>query len=285
MYSSKSTAAKLLLSLLLFTVVFALGIFSKSAKAQTQNKPVYVAVNYVKVNPGMGNQYRELLSTYIKKINEEHIKAGRILGWYTHTVLYPTGSSANYDMTIVTVSNELGLLIEDPVNFRTRLKNILPGANDNTLDNIVNSIGACRTLYKREIYTFIDGINMSSAPSAYVEVDFMKSAPGKGAEYVKMEREVFKPLHADLVKQGKRDDWGLYALDMPYSDAGEYNYLTANFFANTGQMTSVNYDETFKKLFPKLDMNATWNQMSALRKIVRSELWKLGVFADGTNTK
>jgi hypothetical protein len=276
---SRSFVAITILSLLLWASSF------NRLTAQAAPKPVYVAVNYVKVNPGMGSQYNNLLSTYIKKINEEHLKAGRIMGWYVHNVMYPTGSSAKYDMTIVTVSNDISLLIEDPEGFRGRMKSILPGATDQTLDAILNSIGESRTLVKREIFTYLDGVNINSAPSRYVQVDFMKTTPGKASDYVKMEKEIFKPMHAEFVKQSKKDDWGLYDLSIPYSETGEYDFITANFFTSVNQMTSGNYDEVFKKLFPKLDPTATWNQMSGLRKMVRSEIWKLGVFVDATTTK
>ncbi len=267
------------------SIVFLFCITGNQLKAQSPPKPVYLSVLYVKVSPGMGTSYHEMLEAYTKKVNENHLKAGRIIGWYTHDVLMPTGSSAAYDMTIVTVSNDLGFLIEDPIGYRAWLKQTLPGVNELTMETIMNSFAAARTVVKREIYSFIDGINTSTNPSKYVQVDFMKTTSGKAAEYVKAEREMFKPVHADFVKQGKKDDWGLYGLDMPYSETSEYDYLTANFFSNTVQMSSGNYAETFKKTFPKLDIYTVWNNMNGLRKIARSEIWKLGVFVDGTNTK
>lgn len=267
------------------SIVFLFCITGNQLKAQSPPKPVYLSVLYVKVSPGMGTTYHEMLEAYTKKVNENHLKAGRIIGWYTHDVLMPTGSSAAYDMTVVTVSNDLGFLIEDTIGYRAWLKQTLPSVNEQTMETIMNSFAAARTIVKREIYSFLDGINTSTNPSKYVQVDFMKTTSGKAAEYVKAEREMFKPIHADFVKQGKKDDWGLYSLDMPYSEAGEYDYLTANFFSNTAQMSSGNYAETFKKIFPKLDINAVWNNMNGLRKIARSEIWKLGVYVDGTNTK
>jgi hypothetical protein len=255
------------------------------AYAQQTPKPVYLSVMYVKVNQGMGAKYNELLNNYTKKVNEQHLKAGRILGWYVNYVILPTGSSAAYDMTIVTVSDNLGFLIDDSVGYRNWLKQSLNNASDQTVDGIMTSLGAARTIVKREIFTYLDGINPNANPSKYVQVDFMRTTPGKENEYVKAEKESFKPVHAEFLKQGKKDDWGLYSLDMPYSETGNYNFITANFFSNLNQMTSGNYAEAFKKLFPNQDINTVWTNMNGLRKIVRSELWKLGVYVDETNTK
>lgn len=262
-------------------------LFSYSYKAVAQQAPqtVYVSALYLKVNPGMYSKYQELLNSYTKKVNEQHFKAGRIMGWYVHDVLIPTGSSAPYDMVIVTVSTNLGLLIDDSVGYRNWLKQALGNANDQTLDGILNSFTAARTIVKREIFSYIDGVNINSNPSKYVQVDFMRTTSDKASDYVKAEIDWFKPLHADLVKQGKRDDWGLYAMEMPYSETAGYDFITANFFSSTAQINSANYAETFKKVFPDKDMNTVWNTMTGLRKIIRSELWKLGLYVDATNTK
>jgi hypothetical protein len=269
-------------------ITFAISLFlfiSSSLTAQQPDKPVYVSVLYVKVNPGMGAKYNELLNNYTKKVNEQHLKAGRIMGWYVHNVILPTGSNAAYDMTIVTVSDNLGFLLDDSVGYRNWLKQAMINATDQSLGEIITALGAARAVVKKEIFTYIDGININSNPSKYVQVDFMRSTPGKENEYVKTEKETFKPIHAEFVKQGKRDEWGLYSLDMPYSETGNYNFITANFFSNLNQLNSGNYEEAFKKIFPNKDITTVWTNMNGLRKIVRSELWKLNVYVDATNTK
>lgn len=259
--------------------------YSNKAAAQQAPQPVYVSALYLKVNQGMYSKYQELLNNYTKKVNEQHLKAGRIMGWYVHDVLFPTGSSAAYDMVIVTVSTNLRLLIDDSVGYRNWLKQALNNANDQTLDGILNSFTAARTIVKREIFSYIDGVNINSNPSKYVQVDFMRTTSGKASEYVKAEKDWFKPVHAEFVKEGKKDDWGLYSMEMPYSETAGYDYITANFFSSTTQMNSGNYAEAFKKLFPDKDMTTVWSTMLGLRKIIRSELWKLGIYVDATNTK
>jgi hypothetical protein len=263
------------------------GLLLSSLPAQSQDKPatVYVAVNYLKTTPGRYNDYMDLLKTYVSKVNEAHLKAGRIMGWYTHDVVMPTGSSAEYNFTVVTVSNDLNFLLNDTVSFKTRMQEAFPGLGENALDNILETFGAVRTLVKREIYTYTDGLNMDGPPAKFVQVDFMKPTAGKTAEYVKLEKDIYKPIHAEMVKKGNKLDWGLYEKQWPYSSSDEYDYITSNFFSSINQMMSGNYEEAFKKLFPKMDMTTVGNQTNSLRKIVRSELWRLGVYVDGTNTK
>ena len=270
-----------------FFMLIVSGLLLSSLPVQSQDKPatVYVAVNYLKVTQGRYNDYMDLLNTYVKKVNEGHLKAGRILGWYTHDVVMPTGSSAEYNFTVVTVTHDLNFLLDDSVSFKTRMKEAFPDMRENALDNILNSFGEVRTLVKREIYTYVDGLNIDGPPAKLVQVDFMKPTAGKTAEYVKLEKDIYKPLHAEMAKKGNKLDWGLYEKQWPYSSNDEYDYITGNFFSSINQMMSGNYDETFKKVFPKMDMTAVSNQTNNARKIVRSELWRLGVYVDGTNTK
>jgi hypothetical protein len=277
-------ASTFLMATIFATIVF-LFSWSNQAKAQQAPQTVYVSALYLKVNPGMYAKYQELLNSYTKKVNEQHFKAGRILGWYVNDVLIPTGSSAQYDMVIITVSTNLGFLIDDSVGYRNWLKQALNNPNDQTMDGILNSFTAARTIVKREIFSYIDGVNINSNTTKYIQIDYMRTTSGKASEYVKAEKDWFKPVHADFVKQGKKDDWGLYSMEMPYSETVGYDYMTANFFSSTAQISSGNYAETFKKLFPDKNMTDVWNTMLGLRKIIRSELWKLGLYVDAANTK
>lgn len=267
-----------------FISVLLLSYSNKLAAQQTSQK-VYVSGLYVKVNQGMYSKYQELLNNYTKKVNEQHLKAGRIMGWYVNDVLFPNGSSAAYDMVIITVSTNLGLLIDDSVGYRNWLKQSLNNPSDQTLDGILNSFTAARTIVKREIFSYIDGVNINSNPAKYVQVDFMRTTSGKASEYVKAEIDWYKPVHAEFVKSGNKIDWGLYSMEMPYSETVEYDFITANFFSSTTQMSSGNYAEAFKKVFPDKNMNDVWNNMAGLRKMIRTELWRLGIYVDATNTK
>jgi hypothetical protein len=270
-----------------FFLLIVTGLLLGSQPAQSQDKPatVYVAVNYLKTSQGRYGDYMDLLKTYVTKINEAHLKAGRIIGWYTHDVVMPTGSSAEYNFTVVTVSNDLNLLLNDTIPFKKRMQEAFPDLSENAMDNILESFGAVRTLVKREIYTYTDGLNMDGPPAKFIQVDFMKPTAGKTAEYVKLEKDTYKPIHAEMVKKGNKLDWGLYEKQWPYSSGDEYDYITGNFFSSINQMMSGNYEEAFKKLFPKMDMATVGNQTNSLRKIVRSELWRLGIYVDATNAK
>src|SRR5206468_5092366 len=49
----------------------------------------------------------------------------------------------------------------------------------------------------------------------YVEVDYMKVDPAKTTEYLKIEQDLWKPLHQELVKKGQVKSWTLYGVQFP----------------------------------------------------------------------
>ncbi len=57
-------------------------------------------------------------------------------------------------------------------------------------------------------------------------VETMKSTPGKTDEYVKAEREVWKRIHQERVKQGLITGWNFYAVRSPSGSSAPYDYVT-----------------------------------------------------------
>ena len=82
-------------------------------------------------------------------------------------------------------------------------------------------------------------INMSAqtpaaAPSGYLVMAYIKVAPNKISEYLKMEK-AHKKLHAARKKAGKMGDWTLYEVVTPWGESCEYNYIAHNRYENDEQ--------------------------------------------------
>jgi hypothetical protein len=55
----------------------------------------------------------------------------------------------------------------------------------------------------------------------YVEIDYMKVEPGKDSDYVRLEKEIWKPLHQQRIKNGQLRSWAVYGLRFPFWYRGE----------------------------------------------------------------
>src|SRR5438445_251111 len=77
-------------------------------------------------------------------------------------------------------------------------------------------------------------------PPKYVQIDYMKVEPGKGGEYLRAVRELWKPIHEERVKKGLILAWGIAGMRYPAGASREYDYVTATYydrFAGCGSHT------------------------------------------------
>ncbi len=91
----KSIFGKRLLTFVLLLIASLL-ILPDQLTAQA-DKRQFVVIEYLKVKPGMRNSFLKLQKDVWKKVEQEKLKMGKISGWELYEVLYPAGSTAEYD--------------------------------------------------------------------------------------------------------------------------------------------------------------------------------------------
>lgn len=73
------------------------------------------------------------------------------------------------------------------------------------------------------------------APPVYVQLDYMRVAEGAAAEYVALERDVFRPVHEERRRRGDLHGWSLY--DMVLAEPGApYDFVTVNVYTDPTQI-------------------------------------------------
>jgi hypothetical protein len=254
--------------LLLMLVVFVLGYTQINA----QSKPVYYLVTYYKTDKDKTDEYLNLIKNYASKIWKEKIKAGDVSAYALYSVV-ATSDDEGYNLISLQASNSINDFTKS--NTMELFKKGMPGIDEKTLNAITKNFTSIRTSIKTEIYRQVDGIPSSFQP--YYEMNFMKATPGKENEYVRQEKEIYKPIHQEFINNGNRTGWGFSQLIVPVAEASKYNYVTSNAFADWDKsysLTIEDYHKTYDKLFPK-----TTSPESA-RKIVKTEVWKLEISAN-----
>jgi hypothetical protein len=262
-------------------------VCTESTYAQDNQPTVYVGVNFIKVRAGKQEQYMQLLEKYGKKVNEYFFRNNNLVGWYMYKVLMPSGSSVGYDYASVNVTTTMSALLDPPGDMKEVFKKIFPDMTDKMVSDVMARYDSCREIVRREVYMPVHGASVadSTNPVAakYMEVDLMHPAAGKTEDYIKMERETFKPLHAERIKMGYLRSWGLYEKTFADEQSG-FEFVTVNFMDNVDKL-GYGYSEAVKKVMPQADMNALFTQTMATRTMIRSEIWKLMQYVDGSNTK
>lgn len=247
--------------------------FSFSALAQSAS-PYYIQVNMIKVDRNKMSDYQDLLNNYGKKIWKERIAKGEIISISAFTIGMHTGET-DYNFATVTSANNINALMNPASSPEEILKKLMPGASETMIREALAKYGNVRVLQSSMILKLVDGTTPSSSTALKMyQLDYMKPIAGKESDYVKMEREVFKPMHEERVKSGQITDWGLWEVVMPYAAESAFGYVTSTGYLDWDKLVSTDYTALYKKSFPKGDASKISAMVNGSRSLVRSEYWK-----------
>lgn len=103
-------------------------------------------------------------------------------------------------------------------------------------------------------------------------VDYMKVPEGGDAEYLKVEQEIWKPMHQEWVNQGKMAGWYLWSIPYPGGTNAEYHYATVRIYTDLKQIEApmTDMEGVFKKVHPGMDANKAFERTLASRDLVKT---------------
>lgn len=110
---------------------------------------------------------------------------------------------------------------------------------------------------------------------AYLQVSYMKVAPGKSDEYLALEKDLWMPVHKERLKAGKIRSWSLYGLRSPGGSETPYNYAVVTAYDKWQDLEDSGYTDLFKKIHPDKPMADISRRTTEARDMVRLETWDL----------
>ena len=105
-----------------------------------------------------------------------------------------------------------------------------------------------------------------------VAVDYMKVDPLKDEEYGRLEREIWKPMHQERIRQGHLRSWTMYRVRFPAGTKREYDYVTVNTY-NSMADADRSIDDIASKVHPNMPLADLFRRTVSARDMVRGELW------------
>jgi hypothetical protein len=122
--------------------------------------------------------------------------------------------------------------------------------------------------------TFVNtGLTQQAAATpVVVEVSCMKVDPLKEEDYLKMEHDLWKPVHQERIKQGHMRSWALYEVRYPAGSQRECDYRTVNTY---GTLTDIDLPvaPVFTKVHPGVSIADVVRRTVAGRDMRQAELW------------
>lgn len=222
-----------------------------------------VIANYMKVKPGMEEQYLDVEMQW-KAIHQETIRQGIKTGWQLWRRLY-TGTEDEYEyITLEWYDN-----FESTFNMYpdALMDKIYPG---NTREVLEKKTFASRDLVRRQVSHLIMEAQ-NSKPAKYIVINRMHVAEKHVNDYVTIEDEIWRPYHEVCIEAGFRTHWALWR-EWPFKE-GQSIFNTIDGFASTDQIMSG------EDLLSKVHPDMTWDEIDAktenLRSIASVEIWEL----------
>ncbi len=256
------------ISLLMLAILFCQ---TQSAIAQQAEPTYYVAYDYMKVKPGKWDDYLRLEKAF-KKIHSAKKKAGKMDTWGLMEVLSPSGASREYDYVTYNIyagEAQLANYYEGEYMPDNWSQMLTPGE----LQLVMNA-NEIRTIVKTEVWTGTDEVLADDFKTSKISVfnyfDF--PANGSHSKHVKVETDIWKPIHAARVKDGKMKGWRLLQMQMPFGADMPYQDASVDLYADMAQYLAAWDNQYFAKVHPGKDVSAIMKQTNEACTLLRGEV-------------
>jgi hypothetical protein len=243
------------------------------AQTNAQNLKRYTLYAYMKVAPGMEEEYLKMEKVY-KKIHAAAKKAGKLETWSLARVMMPAGAHTEYNYVARNV------LLGDE-----QLSNYMEGGYDASWMSgltkeemdLVNRTDNIRTMVKAELWSQVDGVFAPDMSDAKLVVyNYFSSPEGKTrADHIRMEQDIWKPVHAARVHDGKMKGWALLEMNLPSGTSMPYNMITVDLYTGMKQYLAPWFDEYFQIIHPGKNLDNLMAQTQAATTLIRGEVYMI----------
>lgn len=236
----------------------------------------YGEVNFVKVNPGMGDSYLDVMKT-IKKINNGLKASKTISSWQLYRRVFPSGSSMDFNYATLQIfpSGKEMESRKDWGPWEAPIKEL----SAKEIIETFTPLNTLRTVIARDLYTFRFGVGSGIKTGEYVMLSRVKVTSANMEAYEKM-LEIAKPAVEEAIKAGKIKGWNVWKRTFATNIDGASDFTIGFTFSTMDEALTwasgkVDLAANFKKVYPKDDYNAFRTKQWSLREIVGQELWQL----------
>ena len=243
-----------------------------SAQTAAPKPTRYNVYAYMKVAPGMYDDYLKMEKAY-KKLHLADKKAGRLEDWSLAEVVSPAGTNTEYDFVCRnTYIGHAALAAQYERVYDTNgMESILSPAEI----ALVKRTNEIRKMVKVEVWSMTDGVWADDADTkAKLFVwNYFSIPEGKtGDDHKKVELDIWKPIMAARIKDGKMKGWGLLNMELPFGASMPYSQATVDGYTGMEQMLAPWFEDYFKKVHPGKDVKKLFKQTAAVCTLEKGEV-------------
>lgn len=258
-------------------IVSSLTILLCATTARAQQKISYRATTYIKIAPGKEAAALDFAKTTGMKLILEEIKSGVIASWVLARITYSGIPAADYNY-IQAIGYD-GAPQEPNPEARDQMFRKTTGMSFVEYQQKLASFGSPVGSVLSRVEAALPG--PQTAEGNYIQTVQLKITPQRRADYENYIRKTVLPLNVQLMKDGRIVGWSSARTVYPGGDDALYD-ATASFIykdrASALPTTAVRPDQAqidFAKVFPGQNYTALVEESRALRRVVRTDLWRV----------
>jgi len=240
----------------------------------------YYRVNFIKAKPGTIADNEAFMKKNITALAQADIKEGRMVSWGYTRVVSPTGTTVNHDLMTFT-GYEKWEQLEPTSGTPEFLKAVYKSLGFASPADFGAKLAAMRDVTRSEIWHLATGTapTPDTKPKAgeYVVVSYLKTMPGKTAEYLDIWKKYSLPLQEDRIKAGHLKSYTMWTVGGSGSGS-QYDVVSLSRFADFKDIPAGEGAGTpaGNAAADRIHAGKDWRQMrrdmQALRTPVRSEI-------------
>ena len=248
-------------TLLTFALVLCI---SFGIQAQEKPAPSYLLFEFMHVDShSEGSSWQ--VEDFWSGIHKQRVADKSIIGWDMWS-LSPGGTEQGSQYLTVTLFSSLQNMLQAINSFDVMAyaKKAYPKMTDKELGVWFDKTGKSRDLANQVLLKQVDQTkgDFNMKVGSMMTVDIMKQSD---ESYEKVESEIFKPWHQDMVSKGKKGSWSLLRAILPAGSLAYGTHLTISMYKDAAQLASF--------------MEGSWGDMDtmtglAVKEGLKTRDWK-----------
>jgi hypothetical protein len=234
------------------------------ANAQQESKHLYLLFEFMHVTDQHGSDYWNV-EDFWSGIHKQRVADKSIVGWDLWS-LSPSGSEQGSQFMTVTLFTSLKDMLQAAGGFDVMAyaRKAYPKKSDKELIAMFDRTGVSRD---RANQVFCEQVDKTTGDfkmkvGTLATMDIMKQTD---ESYEKVESEIFKPWHQEMVNKGKVGSWELIRTILPAGSEAYGTHMTVSMFNDAAQLASF-MEGDFGEMDLKTDL--------AVKEGLKTREWK-----------
>jgi hypothetical protein len=220
-----------------FALVIVLFLITIRLDAQEKSSKLYLMFEFMQVSDEHGSDYWQV-ENFWSGIHKQRVADKSILGWDLWS-LTPSGSEQGSQYMTVTLFSSLQDMLQAATSLDVSgyAKKAYPKLSEKELNEMFDKTGKARNRADQVFFEQVDKTkdDFKMKVGTMATMDVMKQSDDS---YEKVESEIFKPWHQDMVNQGKKGSWELLRAILPAGSDAYGTHITVSMYNDATQLSS-----------------------------------------------